>query len=139
MKRILQIGLLAIGVVWVLSATGNAQISRQYAAHVPFDFIVGNKLMKAGDYKIAPAAGVTDQRAIVLENAATLNADVVGQTAVTSSISNKQGRLTFVKQDGQWLLSDISTTGFELKLKAKDINKENLARAAEIRTVNIGR
>jgi hypothetical protein len=138
MKNILQTGLLAVGVLLVTGATGNAQVSRQYSAHVPFDFVVGDKLMKSGDYTIVPASGTTDLRAILLEDRNTLKASVVGQTAITSSNSIKKGRLVFAKIGDRWLLSEITTTGFELRLKPRQENS-TLAKVVTSRSVDIDR
>jgi len=138
MKNILRIGLLAVGMLWVLGATGNAQVSRQYSVHVPFDFVVGDKLMKSGDYLIAPVSGTTNQRAILLEDRDSGRANVIGQAAIASSNSIKKGRMVFAKQDDRWTLSEITTNGFELRLKTRP-DTSALAKAVEKRTVDIGR
>ena len=47
MKNVLRAGLLFAGVLFAFGITGNAQISRQYTVHIPFDFTVGAKTLKA--------------------------------------------------------------------------------------------
>jgi hypothetical protein len=140
MKNILRVTLFAVGVLWAFGATGNAQVSQQYAANVPFDFSVGNKLMKAGDYRILPAAGVSNQRMLILTNRNTGKAVVAGQATLGSSLSDEGGKLVFGKYGDQWVLQAINTSRFELKLRGKrsnDIKVAEAVKAAETRTVAI--
>ena len=117
MKKIAIMGCLVVGLLFTLSLSGNAQSVRQYAMQVPFDFTVGNKLLKAGDYTIAPAAGITNQRALVLFNRSTGKGTVVGATGLGSDESAENGKVTFVKEGDQWALGSIDTPRFALKLK----------------------
>ena len=110
---------LAISDSWLLGfcgvrRNGNAQVSRQYAVHVPFDFTVGNKLLKAGDYWIGPLSGVTNQRTLFIQSRSTGKIGVIGQTAITSSESDKAGTMTFVKYGDPWVLEELTTPGFTL-------------------------
>src|SRR3954466_16236449 len=140
MKNILRVTLFAVGVLWAFGATGNAQVSQQYAANVPFDFSVGNKLMKAGDYRISPAAGDSNQRTLILTDRNTGKAVVIGQATLGSSLSNEGGKLVFGKSGDQWVLEEIKTSRFELMLHGSRSNDSNVAeakKAADTRTVAI--
>jgi hypothetical protein len=141
MKNVLRVGLLFVGIFWAFGISGNAQISRRYAVHIPFDFAVGKKLMKSGDYLIAPLSGIADQRAIFLQNRSNGKTAVLGQVSITSSESDK-GRLLFARSGDQWLLSEVTTPGFTLRLKVKDAEAVKLAsadKAGSKQTVVIGR
>jgi hypothetical protein len=141
MKKLVQTLVLAVGVLWAFSASGNAQVSQQYTVHVPFDFNVGSKLMKSGDYTIAPLSGTTGQRALILRNRETGRAKVIGQAAITSSYSNEPGRMTFAKEDGQWILQEVISPGFELRLRRAKAYEGNVAsnKKPATKTVILGR
>ena len=141
MKNVLRAGLLFLGVLFAFGVTGNAQIERQYTVHIPFDFTVGEKTLKAGDYLIAPSSGTTEQRAIILQDRSNGKAQVIGQTSISSSTLNKEGRLVFEQSSGQWLLSDVVTAGFALKLSPNHLEtaQVTLNRKPETRVVAVGR
>jgi len=118
MKRFLQSGFLGVGLLWALSASGNAQVSQHYAVNVPFDFTVGNKLMKSGEYTIEPLSGITNQRSLILRGRADGRSKLLGQAAIGSSESNEPGSATFAKYGDEWVLQQIVTPGYELKFKS---------------------
>src|SRR3954469_20423209 len=105
MKRYLETGFLGVCVLWALSVTGNAQVSQHYAVNVPFDFTVGNKLMKSGKYTIEPLSGITNQRSIIFRNGSNGRSQLIGQTSIASSSeADGPGRLTFAKYGDDWVL-----------------------------------
>lgn len=113
----------------MFSVSGNAQVSRQYSAHVPFDFNVGSKLMKAGEYTLGPTAGITNQRAIALSGGAGKTA-IVGQAIIGSSQGDVKGTMTFAKSSDGWVLQSIDTPGFALKLKSSKAGVKIVASAS---------
>jgi hypothetical protein len=142
MKNFLRAGLLLAGIVAAFSISGNAQVSRQYAAHIPFDFKVGSKVFKAGDYRIAPLDGITDQRAIILQNRSTSKAAIVGQAKIASSGTSAGGQLTFIGNNDGWLLKEVKTSGFTLNVKTSGAEADNMAsnkKPEETQTVSIDR
>jgi hypothetical protein len=142
MKNILRVGLLLAGVFAALAISGNAQVNRQYAAHIPFDFKVGGKVLKAGDYRITPLSGITNQRFIAIQNQETGKATLVGQASIDSSGTSTEGRLTFIGNNDEWLLSEVTTPGFSLKLKSRSEDNDKIASAKkleETQTVEINR
>jgi len=142
MKNVLRTALFSLAVLVAAGASGYAQVSRQYVVHIPFDFTVGSKQYKQGDYRIAPVDGVTNQRAILLENRSTADASVLGQASIDSSNSSKQGRITFAKISDQWILREVETPGFSLRVKSPAAEAEFVATAGkpvESAIVKIGR
>ena len=142
MKNFLRAGLLLAGLVAVLGISGNAQVNRQYAAHIPFDFKIGEKLFKAGDYRIAPLDGITDQRAILLQNRSTGKAAIVGQASIASTGTSTGGKLTFIGNNDGWLLKAVNTPGFTLNVKTRGAEGQNVAsskKPEETQTVSIDR
>jgi hypothetical protein len=86
--------------------------------NVPFDFTVGNKLMKSGEYTIEPLSGITNQRSLILRGRADGSSKLIGQAAIGSSESNEPGSATFAKYGDEWVLQRIVTPGYELKFKS---------------------
>jgi hypothetical protein len=128
-----------VGVLWAFGVTGNAQVSQQYTAHIPFDFIVGNKSLKSGDYKVAPLSGTTDQRFFVLVSQIDGSAVLLGQAPIGIAGSNKQGRLVFGNYSDRWVLQEVDTATFQLPVNKRP--KETLLAAkgrTETRTVAVG-
>ena len=142
MKNILRTGVLVSAALLSLSTLGNAQVSRQYFVHIPFDFTVGGKLLKAGEYRIAPLGGSTNQRAVILESRANGEGKVIGQAAIESTESSRQGRITFAKVSDQWRLREVETAGFTLKLKTPAEGESTVASAGkpeETKTIGLNR
>ena len=141
MKNLMRVTLFAVGSFLAFSVSGNAQVSQQYKAHIPFDFTVGSKVIKSGDYLIKPLEGSTNQRSVIIQNASNGKAQVIGQTAISSTFSNKQGSLTFVKSGEGWALQNVLTSGFDLNLNVKSMDATNIAavkKTGKTKTVLIG-
>ena len=142
MKNILRTGLIAVAAFLAFGISANAQVSRQYLVHIPFDFKVGKKVLKAGDYRLAPLDGITNWRSVALRGPSTNDWKVLGNAAIDSTESNKQGRLTFAKIGDEWLLRDVETAGFKLKLKVPAADEGNVAtvgKPVETKTVSLSR
>jgi len=142
MKNILRTGLIAAGAFLALGISVSAQVSRQYLVHIPFDFKVGKKVLKAGDYRLAPLDGITNWRTMALQGQSTKDWKILGNVAIDSTESNKQGRLTFAKIGDEWLLRDVETAGFKLKLNVPAADEGNVATAGkpvETKTVSLNR
>jgi len=141
MKNLMRVTLFAVGSFLAFSVSGNAQLSRQYKAHIPFDFTVGSKVIRSGDYLIKPLEGVSNQRGVILQEVATGKARVIGQATIASTSSNKQGSLTFVKSGEGWALQNVLTSGFDLNLNVKSMDATNIAavkKTGKTKTVLIG-
>lgn len=130
MKKLSMVGSLLAGLLLMFSVSGNAQVSRQYSANVPFDFNVNNKLMKAGEYTLGPTSGITNQRAIALSSDSG-KATIVGQAAIGSSQGDVKGTMTFTKSGDEWVLQSIETPGFALKLKSNKTGVKIVASASD--------
>ena len=142
MKNILRTSLIAVAAFLALGISANAQVSRQYLVHIPFDFKVGKKILKAGDYRLAPLDGITNWRAVTLQGQSTKDWKLLGNVAIDSTESSKHGRLTFAKIGDDWLLRDVETAGFKLKLNVPASDEGNVATAGkpvETKTVSLDR
>src|SRR5258708_12360337 len=101
---------LFVGLSLVLSALpGHAQDSDRINVTIPFDFVVGDKQLKAGDYVVE---SLLDGRALRLRS----KGEDVQQIALTVPITNQTGnheRLLFQHDGGQYLLSQVWFWGDE--------------------------
>jgi hypothetical protein len=57
---------LFIGLTFGLVGAASAQTASEYRAHIPFDFTVGEKSFRAGDYSIAFANLTTSRRRLII-------------------------------------------------------------------------
>jgi len=104
--------------VFAVSMGVSAQTSQQYRAEIPFNFDAGGRHYSAGQYSVGPLSSEIGS-AVVLRDLQKRNARVLG--ANTRSGNNdwdNPGTLTFVKINGQYRLSQISTATFSMKMKA---------------------
>jgi hypothetical protein len=112
MKRFILTMFLAVGSLAVFSATGNAQVNRRYSANIPFDFSVGKKQFKAGDYVLGPIGTNSSADFLLLTNRSTGKVQLIGQVSVGSHDNVLKGKLYFVQTADGWTLSSIETGTF---------------------------
>ena len=127
MKRFILTILLAVGSLAVFSATGNAQINRRYSAKIPFDFSVGKKQFKAGDYTVGPLGAVTNSDFLVLTDRSTGKVQLIGQVLVNKYEQQLTGKLNFVQSGDAWVLSSIETGSFSVELLGRDRGDSKIA------------
>jgi hypothetical protein len=101
---------LFLGLSLVLSALpGHAEDSDRINVTIAFDFVVGDKQLKAGDYVVE---SLLDGRALELRS----KSEDVQQIALTVPITNQTGnheRLLFHHDGGQYFLSHVWFWGDE--------------------------
>jgi hypothetical protein len=127
MKRFILTMFLAVGSLAVFSATGNAQVNRRYSANIPFDFSVGKKEFKAGDYTIGPLGTVTNSDFLVLTDRSTGKAQLIGQVSVNKYQPQLEGKMNFVQSGDAWVLSSIETGTFSVALHVTDRGDTKIA------------
>lgn len=127
MKRFILAIFLVVGSLAVFSATGNAQVTRRYSANVPFDFSVGKKQFKAGDYTLGPIGTQTNSDFLVLTDRSTGKVQLIGQTQVNKYDTDLNGSLQFVKSGDRWVLSSIETGTFSAKFSVRDQGEPKIA------------
>lgn len=122
MKRISVVALLALaGVI----GTGKALAQSEVRATVPFNFAVGNKVLPAGTYSIAP---VSDS-AIKIQNRATWD----GALTMTSWAGKESAKdvLVFDKYDGHYFLREILCENAKINMRLPASKAEQRARELE--------
>jgi len=104
--KLMRSAFLGLGLLLAVSAA-NAQEAR-VKANVPFDFVVGDQVMPAGEYIVGPAGSLGQAIAIRSENAT--------DTALTMPCSlsgpSKDSKLVFHAVAGRYFLSQIWVEGY---------------------------
>ena len=130
-KQISVIGLFMLAVTIGV----NAQANQQYQAEVPFSFEANGKHYSAGQYSVGPLSQMSVPGAIALRDIGSGKAAVLGINSLDGDRDwNKPGRLTFVKENGRYILKDISTATFAMKMKGA---KSRTAELAEVVAIDL--
>lgn len=105
-KKVTQLFLL-LGLAIGMAGFAQAQISSPERIKVPFDFIAGEKALKAGDYLVSYSLAnrnILFIRSVDGKNIAT----VFGIVREFNKFDNKN-RFIFQKREGQYFLTEINT------------------------------
>lgn len=103
--------------VLAVSISINAQSSQHYGADIPFDFEVRGQQYGAGKYRLAPLS-VSSPGAIGLREMKSGEVRILGMSSAAGTNNwDNPGTLTFIKVNGKYRLSEISTATFHLRMK----------------------
>lgn len=103
-------------VLAVVAVSISAQSSQQYRAEIPFSFEAGGRQHSAGKYRV----GEVGSGAIGLLNLQNGKMRILGITTLPGNWSSR-GTLSFIRTNGRYRLSEITTPAFRMKMKAKKI------------------
>ena len=106
--KVMRSAFLGLGFLLAVSAA-QAQESR-VKANIPFDFVVGDQVMPAGEYQVSPIGG-SGQAISILSEDRKSTALVVTSACATSGPS-KNTKLVFHALGGRYFLSQIWTAGY---------------------------
>src|SRR5687767_10344917 len=121
-KTALQISSVLGLVIFIAVASAEAQ--PQYRAHIPFDFAIGQKSYKAGDYSIHLVSPDSASKAVVIRDSQGRNGYVILTTGGEDYSRIRTGTLVFDRDGTQYSLSAIRTSFFIVNLpksKAKGV------------------
>jgi hypothetical protein len=126
-KYLLGLSLLSL----VLSAVpGHAQDSDRVNVTIPFDFVVGAKQLKAGDYVIE---SLPDRRGLILRSRGGDIHQIAFTTPIETNRTGSHERLLFHRDGEQYFLSQVwfrgDEEGRELSL---GVNQERLAKSRPV-------
>ena len=108
-----------------------AQANQQYRADIPFSFDANGRHYAAGEYTVGPLSQISIPGGIALRERKSGNARVLGVTSTQGDNDwDKSGKLTFIKDNGRYTLSQISTATFAMKMKARKARSSELASGA---------
>jgi hypothetical protein len=98
--------LMLAGLVVMLAASAGAQTSAK--AKIPFDFQIGDRILKAGDYTIDGDGLANAPNILVFRNARGTAKGIVNGVRIDPADNNGHGsRLTFTKYGDHYFLSQI--------------------------------
>ena len=100
-----------LGLILALSAVpGHAQDGAKIKASIPFNFLVGNKELKAGDYVIQRAG---ETGALIIRSEDGGDQQIVYGARKESNKTGNRERLVFHRYGNQYFLSQIWLSGDE--------------------------
>jgi hypothetical protein len=101
--------LLGLGLLFAVSGVQAQQ--NGVKANIPFDFVVGNQVLPAGEYVVAPQ-GATNQ-AILIRSTDNKNAVLSVTSSCSSGRPSTQTKLVFHTLGGRYFLSQIWAQGYD--------------------------
>jgi hypothetical protein len=135
MKRTLIRSTVMLLAVLAVSVSIKAQSAQQYSANIPFSFEARGERYAAGKYRLG-SMSVNTPGAIGLREMRSGHIRVLGITHGEGSRNwDNPGTLTFRKVNGRYLLSEISTATFQMKVRSKKNSIDELADVASAEQV----
>lgn len=145
-----------LGVIALVTAVGSAQgqsLAHKLRANIPFDFVLADKKLPAGEYSIGRAMQDSGDRLLVIRSLDGRANAIRWSTPVESRFLKKKGTLVFHRYGNQYFLSQVwpagASTGRQLfksrsereiqrKLAGHSSKPGTMAKKAEaVETVNI--
>jgi hypothetical protein len=106
--KYMRFALLGLGLLLAVSATQAQQAGVK--ADIPFDFVVGNQVLPAGEYVVKPGDGA--QQAVWIRSDEHKSAMVSIIHGCATSTPSDTTKLVFRTVGGQYFLSQIWTQGY---------------------------
>lgn len=128
----------AIGLtVLILMAAVSARSQDGYRAHIPFDFTIGDKTYKAGNYVIDPLSLRSANGPIAVRNANGASSHML-MVAVGADYSKvTTASLIFDRLESQYSLVAIQTPSFIVKLPRSKVTSESTLARNQVRLQTI--
>ncbi len=101
--------MLIAGVVLMAALVSAHAQSRSVVADVPFEFTVGGKALKAGEYSVRAFASNGD--ALLISNQESNDSVIRMTNTIEARILPKQGKLVFHRYGQRYFLSEVWTPG----------------------------
>ncbi|HEX8734610.1 MAG TPA: hypothetical protein VF721_04755 [Pyrinomonadaceae bacterium] len=114
-KTVTQLFLLIVLTMGLVGITRAASAS-EYRAHIPFDFTVGEKSFRAGDYSITFANLTSSQRRLIIRSADGKEAALVVVMPKETTKQLKNSVLVFDVSDDRYSLAEIKTNQLSAEL-----------------------
>ena len=140
-----------LSVIALVTAVGSAQgqsLAYKLRANIPFDFVVGDKKLPAGEYSIGRARQDSDDSILLISSADGRGNAIRLSIPVGSRVLKNEGTLVFHRYGDQYFLSQVwpasASTGRELtrSLSERELAANSSAgkmskKTQAIETVNI--
>lgn len=103
----------------------------EYRAEIPFSFQAAGKHYEAGKYSVGSLSQVSSPGGIVIRDLQNRNGRILGMNSAHGDNNwDKPGTLTFLKVEGEYRLSQISTPTFKMEMKGRAGKGRELAQRA---------
>lgn len=123
--------------VLAVSVSIKAQSAQPYSANIPFDFEARGERHAAGKYRLA-SMSVSSPGAIGLREVKSGHVRILGLSSDAGTNNwDRPGTLTFLKVNGKYILSEISTATFKMKMKVAKTARRDADVASAVRIVKI--
>lgn len=99
-----------LALLFALGATSFAQSARRTVIHIPFDFVVGQKTLPAGKYRVEPV-GRDSYTAWEIRGATTRAGAIVMTTAIRGGAARVEPGLVFQKYGETYVLAEVWPAG----------------------------
>jgi|SRR5688572_9237375 len=96
----------------IFIAIASAEAQPQYRAHIPFDFAIGQKSYKAGDYVIRSLSPDSANKVVVIRDSKGCNGYLILRTGGEDPSRVTKGTLVFDQHGTQYFLAAIRTSSF---------------------------
>jgi hypothetical protein len=93
-----------------LGATSFAQSARRTVIRIPFDFVVGEKTLPAGRYRIEPV-GRDSYTTWEIRSTSRSDGAIVLTTAIGGGAAQSEPKLVFLKEGGTYVLAEVWPAG----------------------------
>lgn len=118
-------GLLLAAVV--AAAPASAQGGRTIVVNIPFEFVVGNERMPAGDYTVRRIVR-DSEKTLLIRSTDGSAAATIHTNAVETKTPAAQAKLTFVQYGEQYFLAQVWTPG---STSGREVTKSRIQRSLE--------
>jgi hypothetical protein len=126
--------------ILAVSVSINAQVSQEYSANIPFDFEARGERHEAGKYRLGSVSLATPG-AIALRDMKSGESKVIGISSGPQNNSwGRPGTLTFLKTNGKYVLTEVSTASFSMKMKGikkRGLRENDVAFAGEVVKISL--
>ena len=130
-KQILWMPLILIAMFASAAVSTRAQPGRGVRADVPFDFIVGDKTIQAGQI-IAQGVSAADQGSLTIKNSAQGELALRVGRKVLGAEDTDQCKLVFHKYGNRYFLAEIWTAGYPAWQVMKSKEERSLERSMHL-------
>ena len=110
-KAITMLGLVATLVISSLVGSVQAQGNNSFRISIPFDSMVGKKLLPAGEYRITMVPGAASRVAVIHSTDGRTSCVVGTTTPVEARETSSQSKLVFNRYGNQYFLSQLWEAG----------------------------
>ena len=138
-RHIINLTAIAIIVLTSAAASVSAQMTQQYRAEIPFDFSIGNRDMKAGNYALGFFNSESSIPVLGIMNRESGQAKAIKPVVRSGYDRDTKAVLKFVRSGEHYDLAEVVAPDFNMKLKKtwSDVRQVTKNAGSDSETVSI--